>query len=138
MWKSKKVIIAVLLVVAMLVGSTAGVVLAQSGTEGESQPKTLLSRVAEILDIDQQALEDAFARARGEMHDEAVDRFLQRAVEQGKMTQEEADQYNEWWQARPETMLPRPFQRFEAKGFRGGMEWGAKLGMERVPIEIPD
>ena len=64
MWRSKKFIIIALLVAVVLVGSITGVVLAQTEDEGDSQSKTLLSRVADILGIDQQTLEDAFAQAQ--------------------------------------------------------------------------
>ena len=103
MRRSKKFILIALLAVVVLVGSTAGVIFAQTGNGDGSQPKTLLARVAEILEIDQQRLEDAFAQARGEMKDEALDRYLQNLVEQGRITQEQADQYRSWIQAKPDT-----------------------------------
>ena len=124
MWKSKKFILIALLAVIVLVGSTVGVVFAQTGNGDESQPKALLGRVAEILDIDQQKLEDAFTQARSEMRDEALDSRLQNLVDQGKITQDEATQYKEWWQSRPAMQLPRPFGHFGGHGFRSGMRWG--------------
>ncbi len=124
MWKSKKFILIALLAVIVLVGSTVGVVFAQTENGDESQPKTLLGRVAEILDIDQQKLEDAFAQARSEMRDEALDSRLQNLVDQGLITQDEANQYKEWWQSRPAMQLPRPFGRLGGHGFRSGMRWG--------------
>ena len=140
MWRSKKFIVAVLIAV-VLVGSTAGVVIAQTENGDNSQPKTLLARVAEILGIDQQNLEDAFAQARSEMQDEALDSYLQNLVNEGKITQEEADQYKvwlqarpnmeqyrqqlrEWQQTRPDTPLPESFGRFGGHSFQGGMRWG--------------
>jgi hypothetical protein len=35
------------------------------------------------------------------MQDEAPQNWLQKLVDEDKITQEEADQYLEWWQARP-------------------------------------
>ncbi len=121
MWRSKKFIVSTLLIAVVLAGGTVGIVLAQTGNGDESQPKTLLSRVAEILGIEQQPLEDAFAQARSEMLEEALDSRLQYLVDQGTITQEQADQYKSWWQARPDTPLPG---RFGLRGFRGGMKWG--------------
>lgn len=118
MWKSKKFILAALLIAVVLVGSTAGLVLANGGDEGESQPKTLLGRVAEILNIDQQDLKDAFIQAQSEMRDEALDRHLQKQADNGRVTEEQADQYKEWWQLRPDVPIPGPL---EHPGFRGGM-----------------
>jgi len=140
MWRTKKFIVAVLLTTVMLVGSTAGIVLAQENGDG-SQPKTLLTRVAEILGIDQQTLEDAFAEAQSEMRDEALDSYLQKLIDEGKITEEEAEQYKAWWQARPDmepfqqqlrewqqarpdVPLPGTFGRFGGHGFHGGMKWG--------------
>jgi len=56
-------------------------------------------------------LKDAFAQAQNEMQTEALKNCLQNLVGQGKMIQEQADQYLEWWQSRPD--VPIGF------GFRG-------------------
>ena len=101
MWRSKKFILVALLAAMVLAGSTAGLVLAQENGD-DSQPKTLLARVAEKLGINQQELEDAFAEAQSEMRDEALDSRLQNLVDEGKITQDEADQYKAWLQATPD------------------------------------
>lgn len=129
MWKSKKVILVTLLVVGILAGTIAGVALAQTGnTSTTDQSQTKESRDAALLDkvvkiyqektgvaIDSQALKDAFAQAQKETLDEALQSRLQNLVEKGKITQEQADQYKQWWQARPDTPLPL------GKGLGGGM-----------------
>jgi len=102
MWRRKKPILIMSLALAVLVGSVAGVALAQTGTGGSGQSKTLFARVAAILGIDQQKLESAFAQARREMQEEALDNYLKNLIDQGKITQEQADQYKKWWQARPD------------------------------------
>jgi hypothetical protein len=76
------------------------------------------------------------------MQDEALDRYLQNLVAQGRITQEQADQYKawlqarpdmepfrqqlrEWEQARPDVPLPGPLGRFGGPGFlHRGMGWG--------------
>jgi len=108
MWKSKWVIVSVALAIAVLVGGT-GIALAQEGEEGSS--KTLVARVAQILGIEEQTVQDAFDQAQKEMQAEALDNYLEWAVEQGKMTQEEADKYKEWWQSRPECTELREWQK---------------------------
>ena len=135
MWKRKKFIIIAVVVglVLVLVGSLAGVALAQEDTTS-TQPKTLLARVATILGIDQQEVEDAFAQAQREMQAEALDNYLNSMVEQGKITQEQANQYKTWWQARPETPLPG------VKGFGrcfpgGGMRWGGGPARGTLPVQ---
>ena len=137
MWRRKKVIIIALLAAVLLAGGISGAVLAaDNGTD--DQPKTVMARVAEILDIDQQQLEEAFAQAKSEMRAEGLDRFLEEQVAEGNITEEEAAQYREWLQAKPdmepfqqqlrEWQQNRPdvplFERFGGKGFPGGMMRG--------------
>ena len=129
MWRSKKFIIAVVLATVALVGGARGAVLAQNGTAGESQPQlqraALLDRVCEIYEdntgtaIDPEVLKDAFAQAQGEMRTEAMQNRLQKLVEQGKITQEQADQYQEWQQSRPDVPLGYGFK---GHGRTGGCE----------------
>jgi hypothetical protein len=152
MWRSKKfIIIAVLVATVVLAGSTAGVVLARAGSGGDSQTgvtpasdnvsqsKTLLARVAAILGIDQQKVEDAFTQARTEMRDEALDNYLNNLVAQGKITQAQADQYKAWVKSRPDMSqyqqqlkdwlgarpnIPELSPGVGGRGFRGGMGLG--------------
>jgi len=58
--------------------------------------------------MDSGQLKDALDQARSEMQDEALESRLQNLVDEGKITQEEADQYLEWWQSRPDIELPLP------------------------------
>lgn len=123
MWRSKKFITTIALVAVVLVGSTVGVVLAQDNGD-DSQPKTLLTRVAGILGIEQQNIEDAFAQARSEMQSEALQNYLDKLVEEGTITQEEADEYSAWLQSRPDISLPAPFGHFGGHGFHGDIKRG--------------
>lgn len=131
MWRSKKFLLVALLAAVVLVGSIGGVVLAQTGSEDGSQPKTLLARVATILGIDQQKLEDAFAQAQSEMRDEA----LQKLVDEGKITQEQADQYKAWLQAQPDMTQYREQLR-EWQQARPGMPPELKEWQEARP-DVP-
>jgi len=116
MKRNKKYILITVLSIAVAVGIVTGVVFAQSDNGDDIEPKArheaLLDRVCEIYEentgvaIDPQALQDAFAEARGEMLDKAMDSRLQYLVDQGIITQEEADQYFEWWESRPDVQLP--------------------------------
>ncbi len=126
MWKKKKfVVIGVIVGVALLAG-VAGVALAQTNNNasGATQPKSFAARVAAILGIDQQKVEDAFIQARRQMADEAVDARLKALVDSGKITQQQADQYKSWWESRPDGVLPGigPGVKPGARGF-GGMRW---------------
>jgi len=132
MWRSKKFTVIALLATVLLVGSIGGVALAQTGNGEESQPDThheaLLDRVSEIYEektgtaIDPEELKAAFAQARSEMcpeplqdgrmiGPEARQERLQSLVEQGKITQEQADKITERW----ESMI----EEGEGFGFRG-------------------
>ncbi len=153
MWKSKKFILIGVLIALVVVGCTAGIALAQTGSTDNTTPgKTLLARVATILGIDQQKVENAFTKAQSEMQQEALDAYLKKLVDEGKITKEQADQYKKWWQARPDMSqynqqlkewqqarpslppelkqwqetrpdIPSPGP-FGGHGFRGGMRWG--------------
>jgi hypothetical protein len=113
MWRSKKFIVAVVMAV-VLVGSISGVALAADNGD-DSQPETehgaILERVCEIyqentgVTIDQEALKDAFAQAQSEMQAAALENHLQSLVDAGEITQEEADQYLEWWESKPDVSI---------------------------------
>ena len=136
MWRSKKLIIAAILTVVVLVGSIGGIALAQENGDDNgdnSQPQTLLARVAAILGIDQQELEDAFTQAKSEMRDEALDKRLQKLVAEGVIDPEQATAYKEWLQARPD-MEPFRQQLREWQETRPG----APLEMEEWQKARPD
>jgi len=127
MRRSKKFIIIAVVAALVVVGSIAGVALAQTGNQTGSgnvtQPKTLLARVAETLSINQTKLEDAFAQAQSEMRTEALQNRLQSLVSQGKITQPQADDYLNWWEAKPDVPAG-----FGFKG-RGGLRGWGGLGL---------
>ncbi len=113
MFRSRKFIIIGVLATALIISACiGGVALAQSGggsdNQSQSRFETLLSKVCEIYQaktgvaIDQAALRDAFTQAEKEMRTEALQDYLQNLVEQGKITQEQADEYLKWWQAKPD------------------------------------
>jgi hypothetical protein len=127
--KMKKPLIIALIATVTTIGITAGVVFAQDDQDTSPpvgpQQGALLDKVAQIYEentgvaLDTQALKDAFIQAGEELRAEALDNNLAKLVEQGVITQEQADQFKEWWQAKPDTLPERPF-------FRGG--WGGHFG----------
>jgi hypothetical protein len=116
MWRSKKFLLVTVLAVVVLLGSIGGVALAQTGTGNDSQPKAqneaLLDKVCAIYEqntgtaINAQELQKAFDQARSEMRDEALNSYLQNLVDQGKITQEQADQYKAWLESKPNVDIP--------------------------------
>jgi len=128
MWKSKKFILLAVLAAVILVGSIAGVVYAQDDEEEDVSPRAvLLEKIADKLGIDVQQLEDAFNEAVAEMRDEAQVRWLEKAVEEGLITAEEAQEYSEWWTARPDVQFglgDRGVGGFGGPRMRGGCGFG--------------
>ena len=128
MWRRKKLIVIGLISAVLLVGSIGGVAFAQTESGADSRPAVpcgaVIDRVCEIYEentgvaIEPEALEDAFAQARIEDRQELMESRIQNLVEQGEMTQEQADQYLEWWQSKPDVS---PAFGFKGHGdFRGG------------------
>ena len=107
MSKKVKVLISVLVVALLLTVGATATVMAQEETNppaGESE-KGLLERVADILEIDTEDLIDAFKQAQQEMCREAFISRLDKAVEEGRITQEQADEIIEWWELRPDDAI---------------------------------
>ncbi|MCX6009794.1 MAG: hypothetical protein NTW48_07170 [Chloroflexi bacterium] len=117
MWRSKKFIIVAVLAAVILTGSISGVVLAADNGDN-NQPgaknEALLDKVCAIYEqntgttIDAQALKEAFTQAQDEMRTEALDEYLQKLVDEGKITQEQADQYKAWLETRPDVPILAP------------------------------
>ncbi len=122
MWKRKWFIPVVVVSVLLIGGVVGGVVVAGSdnttNTEDQSQLadrfQAFLDKVCAIYEektgvaIDSEQLIETLKQARSEMRDEAIQRWLQNLVSRGEITQEEADQYLEWWQSRPDVKIPLP------------------------------
>ena len=132
MRRGKKFIILTVLGTVVLAGSITGVVLAQN--DDDSQPEVrheaLLERTCTIYEdntgvsIDPEALKGALVQAQNEMRIEALENRLQSLVEQDKLTQEQADQYLQWRQSKPDIPAGFGFRspRFFAMG--GPRGWG--------------
>jgi len=101
MWRKRKFIIILLGTILIIAATISGVAMAQDSEE-ISQSDSLLGRVAAILGIDQQTVEDAFNQAQAEMKEAAMDKYLQNLVDEGKITEEEAAEYKGWLEARPD------------------------------------
>ena len=98
----KKWIVISALTVA-LVGVMGGAALAQTeDSNGDSPFKSLVARVAEKLGLDEATVQEAFDESRDEIREELIERKLDRLVENGTLTQGEADEYAEWLGARPD------------------------------------
>jgi hypothetical protein len=115
-----------LLLALLALGITVGAALAQSdGEDGDSPVQSFAARVAAILGLDEAQVQDAFNQASGEARDEGLRKTLDRKVEQGWITQEQADECLEWFQAKPDAFLQgHRFFGFGKHGSFGGHMWG--------------
>ena len=120
--KVKILISAIVLALLLTVGATA-TVLAEG--EEETGENSLLGRVAEIIGVDEEELTAAFEQAQQEIREDAFISRINEAVEEERITQEQADDIIEWW-------LERPDDAFEA--WRGQKPSALSPGMfENAP-----
>lgn len=128
-------------VAVVALGATGGVALAQGGGTGEDgSGGSLVSRVASILGLAEDDVQAAFDQAREEIHEERLQAKLDRLVEEGVLTQEQADEYKAWIDAMPEGLSNGPrLHGFGGHGRHGGFMM--KHGMGRHgwgPTASPD
>ena len=109
MSKKVKVLISVLVAAVLLTVGATATVMAEGEEETTPPPeagaKGLLERVADILEIDKEDLIDAFQQAQQEMRGKAFIRRLDKAVEEGRINQEQADEIIKWWEQRPDDAI---------------------------------
>jgi hypothetical protein len=104
--KIHKIVLATVLVAVMLIASMPVIAMAQGGKIPERQGD-ITSRVAEILGIDQQDLENALKQAQTELREETLDARLQELIAEGTLTQEQANEFKAWIAAKPDvSMVP--------------------------------
>ena len=103
---SKRKITLLAAVAVLVLGLTAGVVMAQESGDGETSPaKTFAGRVAEILGLEEATVQSAFTQARRAGEDAAYRSRLDRMVENGRLTQEDADARFTWFEGRPDSVV---------------------------------
>ena len=121
----KRWVIVSVVMAALAIAITGGAIMAQD--EDEDSSKTFAGRVAEILGLEDDTVADAIKQAKEDMRDEAVKAKLDALVEDGKMTQEDADAYLEWLESRPDVDFGGGFGR----GSHGKRGFGKKHGWGR-------
>jgi len=131
MSKRAKILAAILAIVVLsATGIIAGVMKPVGIAAAQEEPapeevtncprQGLLGRVAEILDIPEEDLANAFKQAQREMREEVFNRALDKAVERGRISPEQAGETREWWGQRPESLGLFPYG---FRGFRSGYMW---------------
>jgi hypothetical protein len=102
--------IAMALIAALAVGIPAAVAADTSdevstetttATDEQRPGQEIISRVAEILNIDEATVSDAFQQATQEIMTERQQERLQNAIDNGLITEEEATEIQAWWDSRP-------------------------------------
>ena len=114
MSKKLKILTAALVVALLLTVGVTVTVMAdeEPAPSPEAEKLGLLERVAEILEIDQEDLIEAFNQARQELRGqirqkhqerkgEAFNRLLEKAIEEGYITEEEVEEIKDWWTQKP-------------------------------------
>lgn len=141
MWRNKKFILIGLLTLVVLGGTLGGIAIAQANTQGNSQTdntsqlSTLLDKVASIyqqntgVTIDSQELAKAFTQAQKEMRHTALDNYLNNLVTNGKITQDQANQYKTWLNSKPDINIGPGLN----GGFRGMGRMGGMFGHREAP-----
>ena len=102
-----RVLIGILIAAMALTGILAGTVAADDRPDATRDG--VLGRVAGILGIDQDELEEAFQQAvreeretRRQQMEEAREARIQELIEEGVLTQEQVDEWEEWMESRPD------------------------------------
>jgi hypothetical protein len=120
---SKKLLIIGGLCVVVLAGTLGGFAIAAAddensanSTEPQFNQANLMEKVAETYEkntgtaIDSAALQKAFEEAGAAIRTDARDQFLQKLVDDGKITQEQADSWKAWLDARPSNVFSDEFK----------------------------
>ncbi len=131
MSKKVKVLVSVLVAVVLLtVGGVATVLAQEEPTPpSEASTKGLLVRVAEKLGVTEEELANAFREVQQEIREEAFIKALDKAVENGRITGEEANEIKGWWGDRPAVLDPGLLRRASGTPVLPGRHmWGGHRG----------
>jgi hypothetical protein len=120
MGKSKKFVIIGVMCVVILAATIGGFAVANAADDGakksETALTTMMDKVAEIYEkntgtaIDAAQLQQAFEEAGAAVMSDRMEQYLQKLVDDGKITQEQADAWKAWWNSRPTTALTDEFK----------------------------
>jgi len=137
MHMKKKILIIGVLCVVVLAGVLGGFAIA-SADDSNSNRTTLMDKVAEIYQkntgtaIDAQELQKAFTEAGSSLRQEMRDQMLQKLVDDGKITQEQADAWKAWLDARPDKALTDEYQAWlDARPDIPGLFGDAQIGTDK-------
>lgn len=117
-------LVGLLALTALVLGLGSATVMAQE-SEGEPTRLGLFARMANILGLEEEQVQEAYEQARQEMRDERFEEMvgqrLDSLVESGRITQEQADELRDWYASRPDSF-------WLASGLNRGKEAGRHKG----------
>ena len=134
--RKKRWFLVPILVGLLTIGISAGVALAHGGGgDGGTALSSFSNRVAAILGLEESKVQDAFTQASEEAREEwqaakeaRLKDKLDQMVEDGSIDQEQADQYMEWLQSRPEGIRSwLGIRGFRGHGMSGEHGFGGKI-----------
>ena len=140
MWRKKNLIIIAVITVVVIAGVLGGVAMASADNQTtttnsvSANISTLLDKVATVYQektgqtLDTQALIDSFQQVQKDIRSEALDSYLNKLVEQGKITSDQAKQFKDWVNARPDVPVGPGLNGGLFGKFRGMMGPGGKFG----------
>ncbi len=112
----KRGILAALLVGVLALAAIGGTIFAQTatpsgtpqpnnGSSGSSPQNTIyqdfISKLASILGVNQQTVQNAVQQAAKQVQDDRMQQRLNQMVQNGQITQAQANQYLQWYESRP-------------------------------------
>jgi len=103
--KPGAIALAVAVIIAIAIGTTLAFADSPDDNATAEGPRDVfIGKVAESLGLDDEQLAEAFKNARQEMVGEALQLRLDKAVEEGIITEDEATEIMDWWNDRPEAL----------------------------------
>jgi len=140
MWKSQKFILAAVLAAVMVIGGTAGVVLAQDEEQNPASqgPRdALTTRVAEILGISQQTFKDAFKQAISESRPENPPQQGRRDALTARVAEKLGVEQQELENATKEAIRELRSENLDRQDWRDALtaRVAGKLGVEQQQLE---
>ena len=120
--KKLRIIMPLAMAVVAVAVISFSVALAQENENSDSNASKLAVKVAEILGLDAAVVDDAIRQASEELKGEAIQKKLNALVENGRLTQEQADEYPNWIQSRPEG-IPGIGKHYWGHWTRGNWGW---------------
>jgi type IV secretory pathway VirJ component len=140
MRKHKKVLFIALAAVLILGGTLGIVAFAQADDQSTNQTSsnTLMDKVAAIYEkntgtaINAADLKTAFDQAQQEMATEARDNALQKLVDDGKISQAQADNYKTWLDSKPSQTVTDEYKQW-LQSMPQGIPFGPGLRLPAMP-----